>query len=293
MREDTKELWHLRAGHLGPEALKALVSNTRNVKIKGTVRIECESYARAHAGKVISRQPAENKSACPFWRIAWDLFDYPESIDGSRWMLVIIDEYSGKLFPFLLTTKSLDQIMGVIQNFESWVRHQYGLAICKIKQDNNTATISPAGQAPMCYQNWAEENGIDVELSPLYTHEPNGLAERAGQELMVCSIKMLSNMNLPEKLWSKSVQAAMYLHSISPSKAHEFRSPNEVLYSWFKQYFHWVIMTRNVHFNEKTFYHPGEELPKEQSMRVSSLELNPYDLEEELDDSDFLWQALQ
>ena len=34
-REDSAEVWHKRAGHLGPGALEQLVLNARNVKIKG------------------------------------------------------------------------------------------------------------------------------------------------------------------------------------------------------------------------------------------------------------------
>jgi hypothetical protein len=33
------------------------------------------------------------------------LFDYLDAYDGSSWLLVIKDEYSGKLFVFLLLSK--------------------------------------------------------------------------------------------------------------------------------------------------------------------------------------------
>lgn len=45
-REDTPELWHVRAGHLGAAALEALAYNARNVRIKGIPRIKCEACAQ-------------------------------------------------------------------------------------------------------------------------------------------------------------------------------------------------------------------------------------------------------
>ena len=236
-REDTEDLWHARAGHLGAEALRALVHNARNVKIKGTARVKCESCALTHAGQQISRRTSENRSTRPFWRVSWDIFDFPTSFDGMNWLLVIKDEYSGKLFPFPLVQKSHAEVFNAVRGFERWVRRQYGLSICKIRHDNDRAVIPPSGES--AYQLWAHDEGIDLELTPSYTHEPNGGAERAGQELINKALKMRLGARLPEKLWSEIVRAAAFLHSISPSHVLRFRSPNEVLASWFKNYFRW------------------------------------------------------
>jgi len=55
-------------------------------------------------------------------------------------------------------------------------------------------------------------HGIKIESTPPYTHEPNGAAERAGQEIIKKSVKMRISANLPEKLWPEVVLAATRLH---------------------------------------------------------------------------------
>ncbi len=88
------------------------------------------------------------------------------------------------------------------------------------------------------YENWCTELGIDLELTPSYTHEPNGGIERAGKEVIERSIKMSNSANLPAELWVESTMAAIYLFNRSPSlQNRELASPNKVLDSWFRQYF--------------------------------------------------------
>jgi hypothetical protein len=94
------------------------------------------------------------------------------------------------------------------------------------------------------YEIWTDAKGIEKELSPTNTHESNGGAERAGQEVINRSIKMRLGANIPEHLWPESTLAAIHLYNKSPSDAHtdeeeEMRSPNERLDSWFRNYFRW------------------------------------------------------
>ena len=136
--------------------------------INSTERIKCEHCATTHAAQVISRRAPERRSSRPFWYIHWDLFDFPSGYDGSNWLLVIKDEYSGKLSGFLLRSKSLIEILGSIRAFEQWVRRQYGLSICKIKHDNDTSMIAINRETE--YEYWAQEEGIELELIPINTH---------------------------------------------------------------------------------------------------------------------------
>lgn len=236
-REDTEELWHARAGHLSSEATEQLVWSAKGVRINGIRRRDCESCALAHAEKVVSRRTSPTRSTRPFWRILWDLFDYPRAFDGSRWLLVIKDEFSGKLFAFPLVKKDLANVFTTIRNFESWVHRQYGLDVCKIRQDNDTSVIGIKGYTE--YEIWAQECGIDLEPTPEHTSEPNGGAERAGKELITKALAMRIGAGLPEDLWSEVTMAAAWLYNMSPSPTRNYHSPNEVLEAWFRQYFRW------------------------------------------------------
>lgn len=241
-REDSEHLWHLRAGHLGPGALRALVWAARGVKINGTPRVKCEHCAMAHATQVVSRRASEDRAKRPFWRISWDLFDFPRGLDGSNWLLIIKDEFSGMLFARPLTTKTKESVFTALQDFVSMVRVHYGLSVCKIRQDNDTSVISAHGTTS--YEAWCAHTGIEVESTPTNTHEPNGGSERAGHELVTKSIKMRTAANLPEHLWPWVCMAAAYLFNRSPRQGSSWQSPSHILESWFAQYFRWYAPQR-------------------------------------------------
>ncbi|KAK6579764.1 hypothetical protein PZA11_008000 [Diplocarpon coronariae] len=153
VRDDDAYTWHLRAGHLGAEALQALVKCARGVKIRGIQRLECPACAVASARQVIPRATSENRSPRPFFRISWDLFDFPNnSYNSCSWVLLIKDEYSGMLWTFPLRSKGGDVVMEVLQAFEARVKRQYRLSICKIRQDNDTSVISPREDSLTEYQ---------------------------------------------------------------------------------------------------------------------------------------------
>jgi hypothetical protein len=233
-RADTEEIWHRRSGHLGKRALQALVKAAQNVEIQGTTRLECEHCAITHAAQVISRRPKE-RSPRPFYRISWDLFDMPTGRLYEQWAMILKDDYSGKLYNENLQSKTLDEIMRVWQRFERRIRTKYQLPIVEIYQDGDTATRPWRGRSR--FEEWTDDLGIQILTTPANTHQPNGSAERAGQEIITKAIKMRASANLPAKLWPLTMDSAAFLHGMSPSPANKYRSPNEVLDSWFRQYF--------------------------------------------------------
>lgn len=243
-RADTARLWHLRTGHLGPRALQALAYRGRNVQFadKAIARIECEACARTYASQKISRRPSENKSARPFWRILWDLFDYSMGYDGSKWLLAIKDEYSGMLWTYTLPEKTVGEVYGSIRDFERWVMRRYRLPIAIIRHDNERSVIAMKGETE--YVRWLRDTGITLELPPAYTKEPVGGSERAGKEIITKGIALLHGAGLPEKLWPEAVHAAAWLYNRSPSQNKNYHAPCEVLENWFRQYFRWYTPER-------------------------------------------------
>jgi hypothetical protein len=168
------------------------------------------------------------------------LFEFERGYNGTKYLFLIKDEYSGKLFGFTLINKEGAIIFRTVKGFERWVRRQYSLSICVIKHDNDTSVIYWEGATE--YMRWAKDEGIELELSLTYTHESNRLIERAGQEVITRSIKVRESANLPAKLWPESTLAVIYLYNRSPSDARpedndEMTSLDEMLTNWFRNYF--------------------------------------------------------
>jgi len=96
----------------------------------------------------------------------------------------------------------------------------------------------------MEYINWADDKGIELELSLTYTYKSNKLIKRAGQELILRLIKIYKSANLLEKLWPEAAHAAIYLYNRTLLNArlednNEMTLLNEMLASWFRGYFKW------------------------------------------------------
>ena len=163
----------------------------------------------------------------------WDLFEYPRGYDGSRWLLVLKDDYSGKLWSFATPTKSHTQLFRILHSFERHVLRRYNLHVAILKHDGEKGVIAIQGMTE--YEQWARDKGIDLEISPPHTHEPNGGSERAGQEVVNRALKLREHAKLPETLWPEATAVATKLINMSPSPAQRFRSPDEVLDHWFIQ----------------------------------------------------------
>jgi transposase InsO family protein len=173
------------------EGLEHLPANTRNVKFKGIKRIKCESCSVSYAARQVSRRVSENRSPRPFYRISWDLFNYLNGYDGTKWLLVIKDKYSGKLFIYPLSRKTMEHVFSALRRFERWVYRQYGVYIYFIKHDSNILVmgINPVSETE--YVEWTKELGIEIDLTPSYTSVANGGGERVGREVIERGVRLL------------------------------------------------------------------------------------------------------
>ena len=232
-REDDETLWHLRAGHLGREALEALVKNTRGVIIKGTERRDCDACATTHATRVISKRQSEQRAASPFMRVFWDLQDYPTSYNNMEWVMTLKDDYSSMIYVLCLPNKHGTTVFNALFFFERFVRRQFGVMIRAFRMDNERAIIAVKGLT--AFEKWTITEGIATERTPSYASEPNGGAERAGKEVTEKSIKMLNGANLPTNLWPESVTTAAMLLNITPKRSLGWKAPRDKLESWFKE----------------------------------------------------------
>ena len=68
------------------------------------------------------------------------------------------------------------------------------------------------------FKNYLKEKGTRQEITPPYTAQWNGIAERLNRTLMDKARCMLKAKNLDNKFWGEAVNTANYLRNISPTK---------------------------------------------------------------------------
>ncbi|KAL2241729.1 UNVERIFIED_CONTAM: Retrovirus-related Pol polyprotein from transposon TNT 1-94 [Sesamum indicum] len=128
---------------------------------------------------------------------------------GNRYFLSIIDNFSRKVFVFLMKHKS-----EVFEKFEKWrvlVENQTGKRLKSLRTDNGLE---------FCNQNFSEmcdKHGIRRHKTNPYTPQQNGIAERMNRTLLDKVRCLLVSSGLPKTFWGEAILTAAHLINMSPS----------------------------------------------------------------------------
>jgi transposase InsO family protein len=141
------------------------------------------------------------------------------SIGGSKYCLVIVDDYSRFTWVFFLQDKSQTQetLKGLLRR----AQNEFGLGIKKIRSDNGTEFKNSQ------IKGFLEEEGIKHEFSSPYTPQQNGVVERKNRTLLDMARTMLDEYKTSDRFWAEAVNTAcyainrLYLHRILKKTSYE------------------------------------------------------------------------
>jgi transposase InsO family protein len=98
------------------------------------------------------------------------------SIGGSKYGLVIVDDFSRFTWVFFLQDKSETQ--GTLKRFLRRAQNEFELKVKKIRSDNGSEFKN------LLVEEYLEEEGIKHEFSAPYTPQQNGVVERKNRTLI-------------------------------------------------------------------------------------------------------------
>jgi hypothetical protein len=154
------------------------------------------------------------------------------SIGGSKYCLVIVDDYSRFTWVFFLQEKS--QTQETLKGFLRRDQNKFGLRIKKIRSDNGTEfKNSQIG-------GFLEEEGIKHEFSSPYTPQQNGVVERKNRTLLDMARTMLDEYKTPDRFWAEAINTAcysidrLYLHQILKKTSYELLTGKKPNISYFR-----------------------------------------------------------
>jgi hypothetical protein len=134
------ELWHRRMAHLHFGALDHL-----RQEVTGLLKIAAEKHGPCKGcamGKYARRPfpPSEHRSKGALDLIHSDVCGpmSVESVSGSKYFVLFIDDYSRKTWIYFLKTK--DQVFDRFQEFRALVEKQTGRKIRVLRSDNEGST---------------------------------------------------------------------------------------------------------------------------------------------------------
>ena len=120
---------------------------------------------------------------------------------GAKYFVSFIDDFSRKIFVYLLKQKS--DVFSKFKEFKALVENETMKKIYTIRTDNGGEFCSSI------FNNFCKEHGIKKETSTPYTPQQNGVAERYNRTLMEMGRAMMIEKNLDYKFWGEAV---VFLH---------------------------------------------------------------------------------
>ncbi|OQE65453.1 hypothetical protein PENNAL_c0208G09362 [Penicillium nalgiovense] len=197
---------HRRLGHVGRPHIKASLTDAVLLDEDDQLELydfDCEACQLGKAKKQISRdkQQRVEKPGMKFHADSQSM--NPPGPRGEKYWVPIVDDCTryteGPCF------RSKDEIADYMIKFckrQKLLRGRYP-AIWRI--DGGTEFHK--------FQTWAENEGMIFELTPAYTPEPNGVAERMGGYINQTQRTMNMDAKLPDMLWPFRVDTAIYIHN--------------------------------------------------------------------------------
>ena len=218
---------HERMGHAPVPVLRQLV-NKRMVKdIKMSSDIQDSSACRGYQqGKMVQKSFKSNTEKRTFGAFELLHFDIcgpieVESIDGSKYLLLIVDEASGLMKGFCLPHKSDSE--AALKKFIVQVGNQYSKRVKFVRHDGAKEFATNS------IKQFYADRGIEQQVTVPYAHQANGTAERAIRSIVTISRSMLHHVRLDKSFWAEAAMTTIYIKNRLPSPKSDSKTPFEMV----------------------------------------------------------------
>ncbi|GJU29628.1 retrovirus-related pol polyprotein from transposon TNT 1-94 [Tanacetum coccineum] len=205
-------LWHRRLSHLNFDYInllskKDVVIGLPKLKyVKDQLCSSCE-VSKAKRSSFKSKTVPSSKGRlnllhmdlCGPMRVA--------SINGKKYILVIVDDYSR--YTWTLFLRSKDETPEVLKDFLTMIQRNLQAPVISVRTDRGTEFLNKTLHA------FFKEEGIEHQTSTPRTPEQNGVVERRNRTLVEAARTMLSASKLPLFFWAEAIATACYTQNKS------------------------------------------------------------------------------
>nr|GEY54278.1 hypothetical protein [Tanacetum cinerariifolium] len=129
------------------------------------------------------------------------------SINGKKYILVIVDDYSRYTWTLFLHSK--DETPEVLKEFLTMIQRNLQAPVIIVRTDRGTEFLNKIHNA------FFKEEGIEHQTSTARTPEQNGIVKRRNRTLVEATRTMLSASKLPLFFWAEAIATACYTQNRS------------------------------------------------------------------------------
>ena len=173
------ETWHKRLGHVGDKRLqqmqdKDLVKGLPKFKVK---KGACEACRLGKQSRKSFPKESQTKTSEKLEIVHTDVCGLMQhqSIDGSRYFLLFLDDYTHMCWVYFMKQKS--ETFSLFKKFKAMVEKQSGCTIKTLRSDGGGEFTSQE------FNRFCEEEGINKQVTLPYSPQQNGAAERMNRTL--------------------------------------------------------------------------------------------------------------
>nr|GEU51079.1 hypothetical protein [Tanacetum cinerariifolium] len=205
-------LWHRRLSYLNFDYINLLSKKDIVIglpKLKYVTDQLCSYCKLSKAKRSSFKSKAVPSSKGRLNLLHMDLCDPMRvaSINGKKYILVIIDDYSRYMWTLFLRTK--DKTPEVLKDFLTMIQRNLQAPVITVRTNRGTEFLNKTLNA------FFKEEGIEHQTSTARTPEQNDVVERRNSTLVEAARMMLSASQLSLFFWAKAIATACYTQNRS------------------------------------------------------------------------------
>ncbi|GKA23766.1 retrovirus-related pol polyprotein from transposon TNT 1-94, partial [Tanacetum coccineum] len=198
-------LWHRRLFHLNFDTINLL---SKNDIVNGLPKLKfvkdqlCSSCEMGKAKRSSFKTIAVTRSKKQLVLLHMDLCGpmRVESINGKKYILVIVDDYSRYMWTHFLRSK--DETPEVLKDFLKMIQRNLQAHVITVRTNRGIKFLNKTLHA------YFKEEGIEHQTSTSQTPKQNGVVERRNSTLVDAARMMLSASKLPLFFWAEAIATA-------------------------------------------------------------------------------------
>nr|KAJ0202156.1 hypothetical protein LSAT_V11C600323170 [Lactuca sativa] len=204
---DISWLWHRHLSHLNFGYINKLIGDdlVRGLPLlKLDNQTLCAAYEKGKLSKSTHKSISESSVSEPLELLHIDLCGpaTTQTIQGKKYILVVVDGFSRFTWVFFLRLKS--EAPEEMINFIKQIKLKLKRPVRRIRSDNGLEFKNNT------LDSFLKDKGIEHNFSAPYTPQQNGVVERRNRTLCEAARSMLIFADLPQYFWAEAIATACY-----------------------------------------------------------------------------------